>query len=632
MRNILTIVSALALTSLPATAAISYTFSDGTIPTGCSNSSGTAQIINGNLHVEMGMSSNKYRSDIQFNNQANIKLNPSTDRYLAIKFNGAAPNGKMTVEFNDGTKWYNKMWNGNANRSVYSDGNSNTVYYFDLSKDTDYAALSDEANIATLNIKVADNSNIPCYSVDWIKSFSTEDELKAAASMQDDGDNDFAIVNETTSKGYHNLLTAISEATASGQNCTLVVCQNCQLMDSRATIGATELTIKGSDPIITITRNKTTNMFFLINGTSSAKLTIKDLTLDGQNQIGNRMVESNSAGGGAIMDNVTFRNINGTQTGAAVFVAKTFTIKDCKFSNIKDDTNGIDKGVIFMAANGLTLQGNNTFENCGVNIYNDGNFDFTNGNTNHITPINITIDTSKKALNGKVVGSCHEPWKYMINNDGYCLLYNGKDNHLYLAEGYSLTVSDLHFATFYGDANKSLMIPLGLEAYYCIVASDRSYVNLYQISDVIPADTPLLFYSSETTPKLYQLVSTEEQVSSIPNNDLKGSATSIELNGADASYYFLAKEDGNAVFKQIDPSKTATSAAHKAYLMIDKDSSNIPAMRIVKSEGIESEESGIENVISAPECDGVTYNIYGQTVGSSYRGIIVRNGKKFLQR
>ena len=41
--------------------------------------------------------------------------------------------------------------------------------------------------------------------------------------------------------------------------------------------------------------------------------------------------------------------------------------------------------------------------------------------------------------------------------------------------------------------------------------------------------------------------------------------------------------------------------------------------------------STVDAVKSVPPSDGVTYNLAGQRVDGNYKGVVFRNGKKFLQ-
>lgn len=52
----------------------------------------------------------------------------------------------------------------------------------------------------------------------------------------------------------------------------------------------------------------------------------------------------------------------------------------------------------------------------------------------------------------------------------------------------------------------------------------------------------------------------------------------------------------------------------------------------VKNFSVLPESTGINNIEAAPATDGATYNLAGQRVAASYKGAVIRNGKKFIQR
>jgi hypothetical protein len=41
---------------------------------------------------------------------------------------------------------------------------------------------------------------------------------------------------------------------------------------------------------------------------------------------------------------------------------------------------------------------------------------------------------------------------------------------------------------------------------------------------------------------------------------------------------------------------------------------------------------GLEVVTTAEAADNTTYNLYGIKVGADYKGIVIRNGKKYLNK
>ena len=55
-------------------------------------------------------------------------------------------------------------------------------------------------------------------------------------------------------------------------------------------------------------------------------------------------------------------------------------------------------------------------------------------------------------------------------------------------------------------------------------------------------------------------------------------------------------------------------------------------VKYVKVWDLEGEPSAIKTVKAAKKFDGATYNLAGQKVNASYRGVVIKNGKKFIQK
>ena len=113
----------------------------------------TYVVEDGHLYCNMALQSNSsYRGDLKFNNgnnsDINFTLDPAEDVYLAIKFIGSRPNGSLKMEFNDGTQWFNKKWNGGKPSSIETVG-GNYIYYFLLSSDDNY--IGNSINVRRMN-------------------------------------------------------------------------------------------------------------------------------------------------------------------------------------------------------------------------------------------------------------------------------------------------------------------------------------------------------------------------------------------------------------------------------------------------------------------------------------------------
>ena len=47
---------------------------------------------------------------------------------------------------------------------------------------------------------------------------------------------------------------------------------------------------------------------------------------------------------------------------------------------------------------------------------------------------------------------------------------------------------------------------------------------------------------------------------------------------------------------------------------------------------IDLDATAIKSVKKADKADGATYNLAGQKVNASYKGVVIKNGKKFIQK
>lgn len=103
--------------------------------------------------------------------------------------------------------------------------------------------------------------------------------------------------------------------------------------------------------------------------------------------------------------------------------------------------------------------------------------------------------------------------------------------------------------------------------------------------------------------------------------------------------YILGVKDGNAVFA---PTEAGTLAAGKAYYRIRRDQDKLAkaikdgtaaAKVIFFSIGGNGETTGINGIENeAKKNDGIMFNLAGQKVQKSYKGMVIMNGKKFINK
>lgn len=103
--------------------------------------------------------------------------------------------------------------------------------------------------------------------------------------------------------------------------------------------------------------------------------------------------------------------------------------------------------------------------------------------------------------------------------------------------------------------------------------------------------------------------------------------------------YILGVKDGKAVFA---PTEAGTLAAGKAYYRIRRDQDKLAkaikensavAKAIFFNFGGNGETTGIDGIENeAEKNDGIMFNLAGQKVQKSYKGMVIMNGKKFINK
>lgn len=115
---------------------------------------------------------------------------------------------------------------------------------------------------------------------------------------------------------------------------------------------------------------------------------------------------------------------------------------------------------------------------------------------------------------------------------------------------------------------------------------------------------------------LLETSTTENTVSTNLVGTLEGEETAPEN-----SYALVLLEDGDVAF-----GKTAAIPAHRAYIQLAEGSE-------VKSLTFNFNKSTGIKEVSAPEVNNdAIYNLVGQQVTKNYKGVVVKNGKKFLNK
>lgn len=246
---------------------------------------------------------------------------------------------------------------------------------------------------------------------------------------------------------------------------------------------------------------------------------------------------------------------------------------------------------------------------------------------------NMTDESNyKNAFNG--VGDYYNPIMLIVNDDfkldGTFSTIFDKDKstsgyswmggYFLLAFDKALKISPVGYATFSPKRNIDVSKTEGIKAYTVKYDAAAQTITLNPVS-AVHYDAAVVFKGA---PGEYTPVSTGSYVSTMDNNDLKVSSTDIT---ADGSQWILASRSGKVGFAKATPGTTIiagkgyllipTSAAAKDFISICDNSTT--GIDLVKSE----EEKAINQIL---------YNLAGQRVDQSYKGVVIMNGKKYIKK
>lgn len=187
----------------------------------------------------------------------------------------------------------------------------------------------------------------------------------------------------------------------------------------------------------------------------------------------------------------------------------------------------------------------------------------------------------------------------------------------------SLTIPSSSFATYaaYYPVNYA---ELGLKAYAVKLNEAKDGVEFTEIPGVVPAGVPVLLKGIADNEYVLEKVEGGSPVST----DLKmsdGKATSTDA----ATLYALSTVDGVTAFYPVK--KSSLIPAKRCYLEVvkkDASASNAAFYSLGTNFGETTGISSVENKVE--KADAPVYNLAGQLVGKDYKGLVIKNGKKFV--
>lgn len=184
----------------------------------------------------------------------------------------------------------------------------------------------------------------------------------------------------------------------------------------------------------------------------------------------------------------------------------------------------------------------------------------------------------------------------------------------------SLTIPSSSFATYaaYYPVNYA---ELGLKAYAVKLNEAKDGVEFTEIPGVVPAGVAVLLKGEADTE--YALDKATGWSSVV--TDLKASDGTSATSGA-ATLYALSTVDGVTAFYPVK--LDSKIPAKRCYLEVKGTSAKAAFFSLGTNFGETTGISSVENKVE--KADAPVYNLAGQLVGKDYKGLVIKNGKKFV--
>lgn len=164
----------------------------------------------------------------------------------------------------------------------------------------------------------------------------------------------------------------------------------------------------------------------------------------------------------------------------------------------------------------------------------------------------------------------------------------------------------------------------GLTAYTIKVDEDNQKVAYTEFTGVVPAGKAVLVSGIER--QKYELTPATEKADATFATDLKVSDGTIKSDGT--NFYGFTTKDGVSGFVRV--AKDVAVPLGKGYLQL---TGNTAAAPVFYSINIGGGTTGIGQVeVEKATENGAIYNLAGQRVDASYKGVVIKNGKKYVNK
>lgn len=185
------------------------------------------------------------------------------------------------------------------------------------------------------------------------------------------------------------------------------------------------------------------------------------------------------------------------------------------------------------------------------------------------------------------------------------------------------------YATLYY-SKLALTVPAGVKGYTCNL-SDGSFKmeEAFTEGKIIPAGTGVLLNGN---PGTYTFNVSSEAGTPVADNWLKGSDEKAMTEGGER--YYMLSLDANSTAGSVGfywgaaNGGAFTNGAHKAYLCVKPGVAGAKICYRFDGQTTAIDGTRADKPTAA---DGAVYNLAGQRVDRSYKGVVIKNGKKYIQ-
>lgn len=201
-------------------------------------------------------------------------------------------------------------------------------------------------------------------------------------------------------------------------------------------------------------------------------------------------------------------------------------------------------------------------------------------------------------------------------NYSFEITFNATTKDIFASVYNTATITGVGYATFTADVNTGYTPNGKLKAFAVTVSGNNA--TLTPIDGVVAAGTGVILKGEADDHRLYAYNETDQTLTL--DNDLRTSDGSVTGDGATI---FVLNTGSNGVgFYPLATGKTL--AKGKCYIKVEGN----PSKQFI---GFGNTTTGI-NALTTETDSQAAYNLAGQRVGKDYKGVVVKNGKKYINK